>query len=115
MTERENQYRKELFKLMQENPDLPVVPMVDGEIVVGDDYGYWQGAWGAARVDEYLKPKREYDYIYFKSDYDIFDVLERYLTKDEFNKLPEDEDKCKGIYNKLPWIKAIVVYITLPE
>ncbi len=52
MTERENQYRKELFKLMQENPDLPVVPMVDGEIVPGDDYGYWQGDWGAARVDE---------------------------------------------------------------
>lgn len=39
MMERENQYRKELFKLMQENPDLPVVPMVDGEIVAGDDYG----------------------------------------------------------------------------
>jgi len=44
---------------MQENPDLPVVPMVDGEIVAGDDHGYWQGAWGYARVDEYLKPKRE--------------------------------------------------------
>ncbi len=114
MTEREKQYRKELFKLMQENPDLPVVPMVDGEIP-GDDCGYWQGAWGYARVDEYLKPKREYDYIFFKSDDDVFDVLERYLTKDEFNTLPEDEDKCKEIYNNLPWIKAIVVYITLPE
>lgn len=115
MTERESQYRKELFKLMQENSDLPVVPMVDGEIVAGDDYGYWQGAWGYARVDEYLKPKREYDYIFFKSDDDVFDVLERYLTKDEFNTLPEDEDKCREIYNKLPWVKAIVVYITLPE
>ena len=33
---------EELFRLMQENPDLPVVPMVDGEIV-GDDSGYWVG------------------------------------------------------------------------
>ena len=113
MTERESQYRKELFKLMQENPDLPVVPMVDGEIP-GDDCGYWQGAWGFARVDEYLIIHYQ-ERLVFKSDDYIFDFLEHYLTKDEFNTLPEDEDKCKEIYNKLPWIKAIVVYITLPE
>lgn len=45
--------RRELFRLMRENPELPVVPMVDWEIT-GDDNGYWLGAWGSARIDEYL-------------------------------------------------------------
>lgn len=47
ITEKERKNREELFKLMQENPDLPVVAMVDGEIP-GDDSGYWLGAWGSA-------------------------------------------------------------------
>lgn len=34
MGKSEKEYRDELFKLMQENPELPVVPMVDYEIVV---------------------------------------------------------------------------------
>jgi hypothetical protein len=53
-SEQRKKYREELFKLMQENPELPVVPMVDGEIP-GDDSGYWLGAWGSARVDEYAE------------------------------------------------------------
>ena len=32
---------KELLKHIQENPDLPIVPMVDGEIVGSDEYGRW--------------------------------------------------------------------------
>lgn len=39
ITEREKKNRDELFRLMRENPDLPVVPMVDAEIC-GDDSGY---------------------------------------------------------------------------
>ena len=37
-SEQRKKYREELFKLMQENPELPIVPMVDGEIP-GDDSG----------------------------------------------------------------------------
>lgn len=39
ISEKERENRKELFRLMQENPELPIVPMVDGEIP-GDDSGY---------------------------------------------------------------------------
>ena len=35
-----NEKFTELLKLIKENPDLPVLPMVDGEICAGDDYGY---------------------------------------------------------------------------
>ena len=51
-----NEKITELLRLIKENPDLPILPMVDGEICAGDDYGYWSGSWGTARVDEFLKP-----------------------------------------------------------
>lgn len=100
---------KELFRLMKENPDLPVVPMVDGEIV-GDDSGYWLGEWGHPSVDEFL-PCERYDYMAFKSWDDVFDVLEKYLSDEDFEKLPEDESECRKVYDSLPWTKAIIVYI----
>lgn len=53
MMEQEKHYREELFKLMQENPELPVVPMVDYEII-GEDCGRWLGAWGSSYIGEYL-------------------------------------------------------------
>lgn len=102
--------KEELFRLMQENPELPVVPMVDGEIP-GDDCGYWLGAWGSAQIDEYLLVSNG-ERIVFKSDDDIFDVLERCLTEEEYEALPETESECRPRYDALPWAKAIIVYIT---
>lgn len=110
--ERERQNREEFLKLIQENPDIPIVPMVDGKIP-WDDCGYWIGAWGSARIDEYLLVNNS-EYVVFKSDDDVFDVLERYLSDEEFEKLPETESECRPIYDALPWTKAIVVYIELP-
>lgn len=112
ITEIEKKNRDELFRLMKENPDLPVIPMVDGEICF-DDYAYYLGVWGPVSVDEYLICKR-YGYVAFKSDDDVFDVLEKYLTDEEFAKLPESENKCRPYYDNLPWIKAIIVKIITP-
>ncbi len=113
-SERERESRNELFRLMQENPDLPVLPMVDGDLS-GDDFGYWLGAWGNASLNEYLMPRKDYQPIMFKSDDDVFDTLERYLPAKEFAALPESDAECRKIYDSLPWVKAIIVYIELPE
>lgn len=113
ITIKEKLSRDKLFCLMQEHPDLPVVPMVDGEIA-GDDSGWWLGSWGNCEVDEFIVCER-YDYMAFKSDDNVFDVLEKYLTDDEFEKLPEEESECRPYYDKLPWTKAIIVYINLPN
>lgn len=106
MTEHEN--RERLFQLMRENPELPVIPLVDAEIP-GDDCGYWLGAWGAAKLDEYLLGSGR---VIYKSDDDVFDVLEHFLPGDEYDHLLNDESECRKIYDALPWKKAIVVYIT---
>lgn len=98
-----------LLKLISENPDLPIVPMVDSNIV-SDDYGYWLADWGSSRVDSYLI-SRSTDKVLFKSEDDVFDVLENILTDEEFENLPDEESECIPIYDSLPWKKAIVVYI----
>lgn len=112
-SEKEKNNREELFKLMQENPDLPIVPMVDS-YVVADDGGYWLGSWGGSYVDEYFYSEQAERY-FFKSDDDVFDVLERCLNDEDFEALPESEEECRPYYDKLPWTKAIIVYINLPE
>ena len=114
MTEKERKNHDDLFKLMQENPDLPVVPMVDADIIAGDDYGRWMGSWGSASVDEYLIPPDDRPMI-FKSDDDVFDTLEQCLPEAEFEALPENESECRPFYDALPWVKAIIVNINLPD
>lgn len=111
MTEKEKKNRTELFKLIQEHPELPIVPMVYSEIIA-DDYGYYIGAWGHAQVDEYIITDGR---ILFKSDDDVFDTLERYMSDEEFEALPEAEEECRPYYDKLPWVKAIIVNIDLPD
>lgn len=44
--------KPEIIKLIEENPELPVVPMVDSD-VVADDCGYWLGKWGRCEITEY--------------------------------------------------------------
>lgn len=110
-----NENTKKLLELIQENPSLPIVPMVDAEIVAGDDFGRWMGAWGCARVDEYLIPPQDYEPMIFKSDDDVFDTLEKCLPEAEFDALPESESECRPVYDALPWIKAIIVDIDLPD
>ncbi|NBJ87907.1 hypothetical protein [Acutalibacter sp. 1XD8-36] len=114
ITEKERKSHEELFKLMQDNPDLPVIPFVDGEIVAGDDFGIWMGSWGTSCVDEYLIPPQNYKPVIFKSDDDVFDTLEKFLPGEEFDILPESEEECRKVFDALPWTKAIVVNIDLP-
>ncbi len=112
MTEKEKKNREELLKLIRENPDLPTVAMVDAELI-GDDYGRYLGSWGSAFIDDYLITSD--DRVCFKSDDDIFDVLEHCMTDEELETLPESEKECRPYYDNLPWTKAIIVYINPPR
>lgn len=101
-----------LLELIKANPDLPVIPMVDAEIV-GDDYGWWLGEWGYSEVTEYYNGKEK---IHFKYD-DDEDVLNDIRGceyghdlkgRDIYELSDEEWDK---LYASLPWEKAIVVRI----
>lgn len=61
---------QELIKLISENPELPILPMVDYEVVC-EDGGRWLGSFGNCYVGEYaLFNDRYYDERdEFKEDY----------------------------------------------
>ena len=128
---------EKLLQLVQENPELPIVPMVDYE-VVDDGYGWWVGSFGRCSVGEYALFYERYfddrgDFAEFYYDYNDDELCERFnydprihkysvaqglYTKEqlEVNKANEkllDEyiDKVADEYFK----KAIIVYIGLPE
>ena len=44
----------QLLELMQANPELPVIPCVDGDVVSGDEYYCWLGSWGESAVQEFI-------------------------------------------------------------
>lgn len=113
---------KELIKLIQENPDLPVISMVEQE-AVSDEYGYTVASFGRAYLEEYALYNEKYydDRESFKEayyDYHDEELCEKFnysprlpLDNEENNKssclLDEYLDNIADQYFK----KAIVVYI----
>lgn len=114
ITEKEKKNRDELFRLMQENPDLPVVPMVDSDIVVDDGYNLWMGSWGDSHIEEYVLGKK---YLHFREDDDWGEIewalADGFVGYETFEGLSDEEAKSE--YAALPWIRAIIVNIDLPE
>lgn len=105
-----NTHLAQLLDLMKENPHLPVVPMVQSEIVCDDSFAYWMGRWGSARVDLYLVTDSR---ILFKGDDDIYDSLLHIMDADKLDNMTMEE--MVKAYDDLPWKKAIIVYIDTPE
>ena len=105
--------KPEIIKLIEENPDLPIVPMVDSE-VVADDGGYWLGKWGRCEVTEYYRGR---EYIHFRDD-DEEDVLNdmvgcKYGYDSQGRDIYDLSDaEWDALYKSIPWTKCIVVYIT---
>ncbi len=103
----------ELIELIKQNPELPIIPMVDAEIVA-DDSGYWMGEWGRCEVTEYYVGRER---VHFKDD-DEEDVLNdlvgcRYGYDQQGRDIYElSDEEWDELYQSVPWTKAIVAYIT---
>ena len=104
---------KELLNLIQENPNLRIVPLVASEIVADDSHCWWCGSWGNAEIDEiYVSDER----AYLKS-LDFEDLVEEYIDLyDEGHPTNEEhiekwaEDKVAN----LAWERVIIVNINTP-
>ncbi|MDT2565153.1 hypothetical protein [Enterococcus avium] len=101
----------ELLNLIQGNPDLPIVPMVESEVVAGDDYTTWLGSFGKAEIDNVWESDER---IYFMNhDYEE-------LIQDILDDLPPgiDDETAEAtaidVVKKYEWVKSIVVQIGLP-
>lgn len=106
---------KQLLKLIEDNPNLQIVPMVDSEVVADDCYCYWKGTWGHASIEEiYIGKER----VHIKSLDDEEDVLNDmdncqygydYYGRDIYEL---SDEEWNNLYESLPWEKVIVVYIS---
>ena len=105
---------EKLLELIRENPDLPVVPMVEAEVVAGDEYGWWLGSWGSAKIKAYYLGREG---VHFDDD-DEEDVLSdlvgcKYGCDSEGRDIYElSDEEWNKLYASVPWTRAIVVYIT---
>ncbi len=97
---------QKLLQLAAENPDLPIVPMVDYD-VVGDGWGFWLGEFGHCEVGEYAL----YDDRYFDDRDELNDAY--YCNNGEaFDGLPDQQiDEALTAATDHMWTKAIIVYI----
>lgn len=117
--EKQTESLKELFELIRERPDLPIVAMVDSEIVQ-DDGGYWLGEWGKCEIDKYIVHE-DYGVIFYdKGNPDTVDIFEKYFDYAECGideELPDEKalPLMKEKIDTLHWTEAIIVYIVLPE
>ena len=110
----------ELLRLIAENPSLPVVPMVYSEVVQDDGYAWWLGSFGEVSVDEYVIFKSsKYDdgKYYTKDDEDEIEEIIAEWVSEENPQMSESEifAEAHRQAEALPWKKAILVYIGLPE
>lgn len=111
---------KEFLELAQKNPDLPIVAMVDSEIVADDGYSWWLGSFKSASVDEYVSVEMYGDDVFFTRDQQ--DKIEehffdRICDEWEGEELTDEEvkQKARDWAESLSWKKAIIVWISLPE
>lgn len=104
----EKNYTGELFALIKQHPNLPIVPMVDSEIV-GDNCGRWLGAWGFASVDRYYNGEER---VYFYDEYDTEDLLAEVMGWEWLEAA--SDTMALATYKALPWVECIVVNIDLP-
>lgn len=105
MTSSENVQK--LIKLAAEHPNLPIIPMVDGEII-GDDllnnFRRWMGSFGSVEIEEYVlydecfiedreefkenfynmndeELNRKFNYSPFSNNEKALNALEKYLDE----------------------------------
>ena len=102
-----------LLRLIKDNPELPILPMVATECVFSDDFAYWMGEWGSSRIDKYyLCDIGERVYQYSR---DFCCLVDHWIDNnfEDFKNLSDEELRVKAedIVNCYEWTEAIIVYI----
>lgn len=101
---------RELFELIRDNPDLPILPFVDSEIVADDGYNRWIGSFGSSYIIEYamVEMYNSYPEIVYKDDTEQYEEFLYSCTE-------MTEEEIQEHIKNIEWIKAIAVNIDLPE
>ena len=103
---------KHLIQLMDENPDLPVIPMV-GQDIVADCTGEWVAHFGKAEIKKMCIYGEKVIFREEKNAIKTVEALElEWLTEGRTRE--ESIEKLNGYLDELDWLEAIIVHIETP-
>jgi hypothetical protein len=105
---------KKLAKLHEEHPELPVITMVDTEVVPSDEFSYWLSKIRAVSIKKYIVTDSEVIF-YEDMDYDnVWNIYDYSYVRDKMSEDISEEEADKvlaELYEKAPWIEAIIVWV----
>lgn len=106
-----------LLKILSENPDLPILCMVDYEICGDDSCRRWAGSIGEVEIKEYISLDPEETVygqsIFWKEDIDeLIDLMSEEAPPEEYEAVWQQN--AEKIKKDERWIKAIVINIDTP-
>ena len=107
-----NEKIKEILKLIDEHPDLPVIPMV-GQDIVADCTGEWVAHFGKAEVKKMCIYGEKVVFREWKNAIKTVEALElEGLTEGRTRE--ESLEKLNRYLDELEWLEAIIVHIETP-
>ena len=107
-----NENIKDLLKLIEEHPDLPVIPMV-GQDIVADCTGEWVASFGKAEVKKMCIYGENVVFREEKNAIKTVEALElEGLTEGRARE--ESLEKLNGYLDELEWLEVIIVHIETP-
>lgn len=107
-----NENIKEILKLIDEHPDLPVIPMV-GQDIVADCTGEWVAHFGKAEVKKMCIYGEKVVFREWKNAIKTVEALElEGLTEGRTRE--ESLEKLNRYLDELEWLEAIIVHIETP-
>ena len=107
-----NKNIKDLLKLINEHPDLPVIPMV-GQDIVADCTGEWAADFGKAEIKKMCIYGENVIFREEKNAIKTVEALELEGLTEGWTR-EESLDKLNGYLDELDWLEAIIVHIETP-
>lgn len=122
-----NKATEKLLALAAQHPELPIMALVDSEVVGIDDFNTWWGDVFAVSIEELWIYPNEDGKTWTKDEAlgDVFDFAasnSEYLgdRHDDFEQMWDMDDEeaervLKKWINEIPWKKCIVLHVGTPD
>lgn len=110
-----NENIKDILKLIDEHPDLPVIPMV-GQDIVADCTGEWVAHFGKAEIKKMCIYGEK---VIFRGKEDAIKTVkalerEGLIVRETGEKREESIGVINDCIDNLEWLEAIIVHIETP-
>lgn len=110
-----NENIKDVLKVINEHPDLPVIPMV-GQDIVADCTGEWVANFGKAEIKKMCIYGEKVIFREWKNAIDTLEAFESegLIVREESKKREETIAIINSYLDELDWLEAIIVHIETP-